>query len=522
MPTALEIYDTTLRDGSQGEGVNLSLADKLALAKLLDWLGVAWIEGGWPMSNDKDKSFFREARALGLETAKLSAFGSTRHARNAPQDDPNLLALVAAQADCCCIFGKTWDLHVREALRVPLEDNLAMIASSVEFLRQATGRTVFYDAEHFFDGFKANPEYALKTLAAAHGAGADRLVLCDTNGGSLPSEVAAAVAAVQAHLPGARIGIHVHNDGGLAVANTLAAVGAGCVQVQGTINGVGERCGNVDLCAVIANAELKLGRRCLPEGRLVRLTEASRAVWERINLAGPANQPYVGRAAFAHKGGIHVSAVQRNALTYEHVRPEAVGNERRILISELAGRSNVQAKLADRYPQLTDPALQKAVLDEIVAKENAGWSFEGAEGSFELLVRRHLGTFTPSFRLHHYRVHGLGTDSDRAHLVEATVKVEVGGATRLCAAEGHGPVDALNHALQEALRPNFPQLADLHLTDYKVRVVDSKDGTAAQVRVLIEHQFRGRTFDTIGVSENIIEASWDALVEGVECTLHSL
>lgn len=311
----------------------------------------------------------------------------------------------------------------------------------------------------------------------------------------------------------------MHNDGGVAVANTLAAIDAGCMQVQGTINGVGERCGNVDLCAVIANAELKLGRRCLPEGRLTRVTEVSRAVWERINLIGPVNQPYVGRAAFAHKGGVHVSAVQRNALTYEHVRPEQVGNERRILISELAGRSNVQAKLANRYPQLTDPAILKAVLDEVVEKENAGWSFEGAEGSFELLVRRHLGSFTQSFKLHHYRVHGLGTDSDSAHLVEATVKVEVGGAARLCAAEGHGPVDALNHALQEALRPTYPQLADLHLTDYKVRVVDSKDGTAAQVRVLIEHQFHGRSFDTIGVSENIIEASWDALVEGVECAL---
>lgn len=518
MSTDLEVYDTTLRDGSQGEGVNLSLADKLALAKLLDWLGVAYIEGGWPVSNDKDKAFFREARGLGLATARLSAFGSTRHAKNAPADDPNLQALVTAAADVTCIFGKTWDLHVREALRVPLEDNLAMIASSVEYLRTATGRPVFYDAEHFFDGWKANPDYALQTLQAAHDAGAERLILCDTNGGTLPAQVTAAMAAVRARLPGARLGIHVHNDGGVAVANTLAAIDAGCMQVQGTINGVGERCGNVDLCAVIANAELKLGRRCLPEGRLTRVTEVSRAVWERINLIGPVNQPYVGRAAFAHKGGVHVSAVQRNALTYEHVRPEQVGNERRILISELAGRSNVQAKLANRYPQLTDPAILKAVLDEVVEKENAGWSFEGAEGSFELLVRRHLGSFTQSFKLHHYRVHGLGTDSDSAHLVEATVKVEVGGAARLCAAEGHGPVDALNHALQEALRPTYPQLADLHLTDYKVRVVDSKDGTAAQVRVLIEHQFHGRSFDTIGVSENIIEASWDALVEGVEPT----
>ncbi len=514
----LEVYDTTLRDGSQGEGVNLSLADKLHLAKVLDWLGVAWIEGGWPMSNDKDKAFFREVRGLGLQTAKISAFGSTRHFKNAPQDDPNLQALVTAAADATCIFGKTWDLHVREALRVSLDDNLAMIASSVEFLGKATGKPVFYDAEHFFDGYKANADYALRTLEAAHRAGAQRLVLCDTNGGTLPEQVVAAVQAVRARLPEARLGIHVHNDGGVAVANTLAAVGAGCVQVQGTINGVGERCGNVDLCSVVANAELKLGRRCLPEGRLVRLTEASRAVWERINLSGPTNQAFVGRAAFAHKGGIHVSAVQRNALTYEHVAPESVGNERRILISELAGRSNVQAKLASRFPGLSDPAVQKAVLDEVVEKENRGWSFEAAEGSFELLVRRHLGTWKPAFKLHHYRVHGLGTDT-HDHLVEGTVKIEVGGETRLKVAEGHGPVDALNHALQEALRPTYPQLTDLHLTDYKVRVVDSKIGTAAQVRVLIEHQFHGRTISTIGVSENIIEASWEALVEGVECAL---
>lgn len=519
MNTDLEIYDTTLRDGSQGEGVNLSLADKLYLAQILDWLGVAWIEGGWPVSNDKDKAFFREVRSLKLETAKVSAFGSTRHIKNAPADDANLQALVTAQADACCIFGKTWDLHVREALRVSLDDNLAMIGSSVEFLRTATGKPVFYDAEHFFDGYKANPEYALRTLDAAFRAGAERLVLCDTNGGTLPGQVADAVRVVLARLPEAKLGIHVHNDGCLAVANTLAAVDAGCIQVQGTINGVGERCGNVDLCAVIANAELKLGHRCLPAGQLTRLTEASRAVWERINLSGPTNQPYVGRAAFAHKGGIHVSAVQRNSLTYEHVSPESVGNERRILISELAGRSNVQAKLATRYPQLTDPALQKAILDEIVDKENRGWSFEAAEGSFELLVRRHLGTWKPSFRLCHYRVHGLGTDTVEPNLVESTVKIDVGGETRLRVAEGHGPVDALSHALLDALRPTYPQLSELHLSDYKVRVVDSKDGTAAQVRVLIEYQFKGRSFGTIGVDENIIEASWNALVEGVECAL---
>ncbi|HYE05558.1 MAG TPA: citramalate synthase [Planctomycetota bacterium] len=526
MSADLEIYDTTLRDGSQGEGVNFSLADKLALTKALDWLGVDFIEGGWPGSNEKDEAYFAQVKAVPRTHAKVCAFGSTRRAKLAAKDDDNLRKLVESGADVITIFGKTWDLHVTDALRVPLAENLAMIAESVRFLREATRRPVFYDAEHFFDGYAANPGYALDTVAAAHGAGAERLILCDTNGGSLPSSVAAAIAAVQARLPDAKLGIHVHNDGGLAVANTLAAVAAGCVQVQGTINGVGERCGNVDLCAVIANAEIKLGRRCLPDGHLQRLTEISRVVWERANLHGPANQPYVGRSAFAHKGGVHVSAVQRNALTYEHVRPESVGNERRILISELAGRSNVQAKLSSRYAGLTDQTIVAKVLEEVQERENAGYSYEAADASFDLLVRRHLGLHRPSFVLHHYRVHGLGTGhgpvragAREPDLVEATVKVEVGGQTRLCAAEGHGPVDALSRALSDALRPAFPALAELQLTDYKVRVVDSADGTAAKVRALIEYRCGAETFGTVGVSENIIEASWHALVEGVEYAL---
>jgi 2-isopropylmalate synthase len=515
----LEIYDTTLRDGSQGEGVNLSLADKLALTEALDWAGVAYIEGGWPGSNPKDEAYFAEVKALKRTTAKITAFGSTRHAKNGPENDPNLQKLVAAGADVICIFGKTWDLHVREALRVSLDENLEMIRSSVAYLRTASGRPVFYDAEHFFDGYQANQEYALKTLEAAFAAGAERLVLCDTNGGTMPHQVTAAVIAVRARLPQARLGIHVHNDGGLAVANTLAAVAAGAMQVQGTINGIGERCGNVDLTSVIANAELKLGYRCLPAGHLQRLTELSRLVWERINQHGPVNQPYVGRAAFAHKGGIHVSAVQRNALTYEHVRPEVVGNERRILISELSGRSNVQAKLADRYPQLKDNAVLKEVLDEVMLRENAGYSYEAAEASFDLLVRRKVGAWQEAFTLTHYRIHGLGTPGDERDLVEATVKLTIGGEPRLCVAEGHGPVDALSHALMAALLPSRPALKDLHLVDYKVRVVNSADGTAAKVRVLIEHEFHGHRVDTVGVSENIIEASWKALVEAVEYAL---
>ncbi len=517
----LEIYDTTLRDGSQGEGVNLSLVDKLALTEALDWFGVAYIEGGWPGSNPKDEAYFDEVKKLKprLKHAKISAFGSTRRAKTTAAEDDNLRKLVASGADVICIFGKTWDMHVTEALRVPLEDNLEMIRSSVEFLRTATGKPVFYDAEHFFDGFKANPDYALKTLEAAHSAGAARLVLCDTNGGALPNDVIAAIQALRVRLPGAVLGIHVHNDGGLAVANTLTAVAAGCAQVQGTINGVGERCGNVDLTTVIANAELKFGLRCLPEGHLQRLTEISRIVWERINLQGPVNQAYVGRAAFAHKGGVHVSAVQRNALTYEHVRPEQVGNTRRILISELAGRSNVQAKLANRYPGISDPKVIAKVLNDVQDRENQGFSYEAADASFDLLVRRHVGAWQPAFVLHHYRIHGLGTPGDSKDLVEATVKLTVAGGLRLCVAEGHGPVDALNQALIASLLPSMPKLKELHLTDYKVRVVNSADGTAAKVRVLIEHDFNGRSFGTVGVSENIIEASWSALVEAVEYAL---
>ncbi len=515
----LEIYDSTLRDGAQGEGVSLSLVDKLKLTVDLDYLGIGFIEGGWPGSNAKDEAYFEKVRELPGLQAKISAFGSTRRAKTAAADDHNLQKLVSAKADVTCIFGKTWDLHVRDALRVPLEDNLAMIADSVAFLVKETARPVFYDAEHFFDGWKANPSYALDTIEAAHRAGASRLVLCDTNGGSLPQDIVRAIAEVRARLPDAKLGIHVHNDGGLAVANTLAAIQAGCVQAQGCINGVGERCGNVDLTAVIANCELKLGIRCLPDGRLARLTEVSRAVWERINLQGPTGQPFVGRSAFAHKGGIHVSAVQRNALTYEHVEPETVGNTRRILVSELSGRSNIQAKLATRYPQLNDAAVVATILTDVVELENAGYSYEAADASFDLLVRRHVGGFADPFTLHHYRIHGLGTADDAVDLVEATVKLTVDGQLRLCVAEGHGPVDALSQALMSALLPSYPELKDLHLVDYKVRVVNSADGTAAKVRVLIEHHFGGRSFGTVGVSENIIEASWRALEEAVEYAL---
>lgn len=517
----IEVYDTTLRDGGQALGVNLSLADKLALSAQLDWLGVDYIEGGWPGSNPKDAQYFEEVRKLGLSTSKIAAFGSTRHSKNAPEQDPNLRELVASRADVCCIFGKAWDLHVAEALRVSQDENLAMISSSVAYLVSATGRPVFFDAEHFFDGFAENERYALAALEAAAAGGAQRLILCDTNGGVLPTQVSRAVRKAREVLPNAAFGIHVHNDSGLAVANTLAAIEAGCSQVQGTINGIGERCGNVDLTTVVANLELKLGYRCLPEGRLARLTDVSRAVWERLNLLAPLNQPYVGKSAFAHKGGVHVSAMQRNLRTYEHVPPETVGNTRSILISEMSGRSNVLAKLEHRYPRLQQrPEVLAKILDEIQNRENQGYSYESADGSFDLLVRRNLGEWAPAFTLDYFRVHGIGTGAGGSQPVEASVKLAVKGETRLFAAEGNGPVDALSHALQLALKAPFPELTELQLCDYKVRVVDSADGSAAKVRVLIEYSFRGETVVTVGVSENIIEASWQALVDGVDYAVH--
>ena len=519
MSAVVEIYDTSLRDGTQALGVNLSLADKLAITRKLDSLGVAYIEGGWPASNPKDQEYFLRVQELTLKHSKIAAFGSTRHFKNKPEEDPNLLALAECGADICCIFGKAWTLHVTEALRIGFDDNLQMIEDSVRFLAERTQKPVFFDAEHFFDGFFADRDYALSALAAALRGGASRLVLCDTNGGMLPKQIKEALETAQAHLPEAQFSIHVHNDGGLAIANTLQAVESGAIQVQGTMNGFGERCGNVDLIAVIANLELKFGKRCLPEGNLTGLTEVSHYVWERLNLQAPLNQPFVGKSAFAHKGGVHVSAMQRDKRTYEHIEPELVGNHRVILISELAGRSNILAKHQERFPELKDPALVSKIVEEIQDRENAGYSYETADASLDLLVRRHIGNQRPIFKLHYFRVHGLGTPDESHDAVEATLKVDVANETRLCAAEGNGPVDALNQVLRAALVPQFPILSRAQLTDYKVRVVNSADGTAARVRVLIEHDVAGERYITMGVHENVIEASWAALVEAMEYTI---
>ena len=505
----IEIYDTTLRDGNQGEGVNLSLADKLDITLELDAMGIDFIEGGWPGSNPKDIEYFQKVRSLELQHSQVVAFGSTHRADAEPADDFFLQNLVESAADITCIFGKTWDLHVEQALRISAERNLEMIEGSIAFLREATGKPVFYDAEHFFDGFKSDPGYALATISAAVEGGASRVILCDTNGGVMPHELAQAVRELRKEVPGVKLGIHVHNDGGLAVANTLRAIEEGVVQVHGTINGIGERCGNVDLTSILGNLELKMGYECVPEGNLGGLTNLSRKVWEYLGIQGPTGQPFVGPSAFAHKGGVHVSAVQRNPETYEHIDPELVGNSRKVLISDLAGGSNLKAKLSNRYPELEHSGAVKDILNEVQDREHAGYSFENADGSFDLVVRRHIGKYRPLFEPVYYRIYSPSNEehSDSDGLIEASVKIEIDGHIELCAAEGNGPVDALNRALRKSLIEKFPVLNDLHLSDYSVKVVNSTEETAAKVRVHLEHTFQGEAYGTVGVNVDVIKAS---------------
>ena len=517
----IEIYDTTLRDGNQGEGVNLSLGDKLDITQELDLVGVDFVEGGWPGSNPKDDEYFQKVRDLKLKHLKIVAFGSTHRADSLPEDDFFLQKLVAAKADVTCIFGKAWDLHVDQALRISPDRNLELICNSVAHLKTATGQPVFFDAEHFFDGFKSDPGYALACIQAAVDGGAERLILCDTNGGVMPHEVGNAVRELRKEIPGIKLGIHVHNDGGLAVANTLRAIEEGVVQVHGTINGIGERCGNVDLTSILGNLELKLGYECLPEGRIAGLTNLSRKVWEYLGIKGPSGQPFVGPSAFAHKGGVHVSAVQRNPDTYEHIDPALVGNARKILISELAGGSNLKAKLSNRYPELEEGNAVKNILNDIQDKEHAGYSFENADGSFDLIVRRHIGKYNPAFDPIYYRIYSPSNEehSDSDGLIEASVKIDIGNQVELCAAEGIGPVDALNRALQKTLIEKYPVIKDLHLTDFSVKVVNSTEETAAKVRVYLEHSFQGELFGTMGVNVDIIKASWHALIEAYQYAL---
>src|SRR4051812_8161788 len=516
---SIQIYDTTLRDGTQGEGVSLSLQDKLQITQRLDELGVDFIEGGYPASNTKDAEYFARAKDLKLSSAKVCAFGMTRRRGMKPQDDLGIQALVEAETPVVTIVGKTWDFHVTEVLRVSLQENLDMIAETVGYLA-SQGREVFYDAEHAFDGWAANPEYAAQTLLAAAKAGAKLVILCDTNGGSLPEAVAERTRAAAKALESLKVpvGIHTHNDGELALANSLAAVDAGAVQVQGTINGIGERCGNADLISVMANLGIKKGYRVLGGRPLTHLTELSRFVYEIANLNHRNNQPFVGLSAFAHKGGMHVHAIARATSSYEHMDPALVGNERRILVSELSGRSNITA-LTAKHQLADDKALMDAILKQVVDLEAQGYHFETAEASFDMLVQRVAGTFKPHFERLKYHV-GVSTLGNGQPITEATVKISVNGDERLEVAEGDGPVNALDAAMRKALNGDFPGLKDMRLIDYKVRVVNSEAGTAARIRVLIESSDHQDVWGTIGVSENIIEASWLALVDAIEYKLY--
>jgi len=515
----IQLYDTTLRDGTQRAGISLSVEDKLKVARRLDDLGIHFIEGGWPGSNPKDAEFFRRAESLGLKHAEVVAFGSTRRPKAEAAGDANLRALLEANAGVVTLVGKGWDLHVTEVLRTTLEENLRMISDSVRFLK-SQGISVFFDAEHFFDGFKKNPEYALSTIEAAAGAGADCVILCDTNGGAMPSEAAVGVEA--AKRAGVPLGIHAHNDAELAVANTLAAVQAGAVQVQGTINGYGERCGNANLCSIIPTLKLKLGIQCVTDEQLAKLTEVSHFVTELANLSPDPYLPYVGSSAFAHKGGLHVSGMMKSEESYQHVDPDVVGNRPRVLISELSGLSNITYKAKELGLEVPRGERARAILDQIKALENQGFQYEGAEASFELLVRRSREDYHPPFELVDFMVvvekhRRVPTVSSKEMLLsEAMVKVRVGDEVFHTAAEGNGPVNALDAALRKALVWFYPSIARVRLLDYKVRILEESQGTEAHVRVLMESSDGERDWHTVGSSTNIIEASWIALTDSLE------
>jgi len=514
----IKLYDTTLRDGTQAEEVSFLVADKIRIAQLLDDLGIHYIEGGWPGSNPKDIAFFKDIKKVTLSQAKIAAFGSTRRANTTPDKDNNIRTLVQAEPDTVTIFGKTWDFHVHEALRISLEENLELIYDSLAYLKEHVGEVV-YDAEHFFDGYKANPEYALKTLQAAQQAGADCIVLCDTNGGTLPHELPAIIERVKQTVA-TPLGIHTHNDGECAVANSLTAVAHGIVHVQGTINGFGERCGNANLCSIIPALQLKMGKSCVAEGKLKSLRQLSRTIYELANMVPNKHQAYVGNSAFAHKGGVHVSAIQRHPETYEHIRPEQVGNCTRVLVSDLSGRSNILAKAEEFNINLDskDPVTLE-ILENIKDLENKGFQFEGAEASFELLMRRALGTLRNYFSVIGFRVIDTKRHEDEKPISEATVQVKVGGRIEHTAAEGNGPVNALDNALRKALENFYPRLKEIRLYDYKVRVLPAGKGTASFTRVLIESGDKESRWGTVGVSDNIIDASYHALVDALQYKL---
>lgn len=513
MSKSIQIFDTTLRDGTQGEKVSFSAEDKFRIAKRLDEFGIDYIEGGWPGSNPKDMAFFDKAKEHTFAHAKIVAFGSTCRAGNKPEEDPNLKALIDADTPAVSLFGKTWLLHVKEALNITPEENLELISGSISYLK-SHGKEVIYDAEHFFDGYKDSAEYALKTLQAAESAGADVVVLCDTNGGTMSHEVTAIVQEVR-HKIDAPIGIHSHNDCELGVANAVAAVEAGAVHVQGTINGYGERCGNANLCSVIPNLQLKLGYSCIPEDQTKHLATISKYVSELANLTPDNKQPYVGKSAFAHKGGVHVSAVMKNEQTYEHIKPDLVGNSRRVLLSDLSGKSNISYKSEELGFDFDKTSKEGSeIVNELKRLENDGYQFEAAEASFELLVKQKTNKAPEFFHLEGFRVI-MERNADGVSRSEATIKVRVNDQIELCAAEGNGPVNALDAALRRALCEFYPEISTVQLQDYKVRVLNEKDGTGAKVRVLIDSAQDGSSWGTVGVSENIIDASWKALSEGI-------
>jgi 2-isopropylmalate synthase len=512
----VKVYDTTLRDGMQAEGVSFSVEDKLLIARRLDEFGIDYIEGGYPLSNPKEEEFFRRLQEIPFKHARIAAFGSTRRANNKVEEDTGIRALLACDVPVVTIVGKTWDMHVTDVLRCSLEENLVLCADSAAYLKKQ-GREVIFDAEHFFDGYKNNPEYALKVLTAAAEAGVTTLALCETNGGALPHDVFEITQTVCKAIPGVIIGIHCHNDSDCAVANSLAAVRAGARHVQGTLNGLGERTGNANLCTIIPNLSLKMGFETVGADNLRSLTEVSRFAYEVANLPPASHMPYVGESAFAHKGGLHIDAIRKNQKTYEHVTPELVGNERRFLISELSGASNVLDKL-EKKKMISDRTVARKILQKVQDLENEGYQFETAEASFDILVKKAMGSYKPSFELIKYHVDVERSESGRM-VTEASVKLSVDGRIEHVVSEGDGPVNALDGALRKAMESFYPNIKNMSLIDYKVRVVNAKAGTAARVRVIIESRDALDIWGTVGVSENIIEASWLALVDSVEYKL---
>lgn len=518
MKNAVAIYDTTLRDGTQAEGISFSGADKIRIAERLDAFGVHYIEGGWPGSNPKDMEFFLAAAKLKFKTARVAAFGSTRRAKTKCEEDPQIATLLQANSPVITMVGKTWSLHVAEVLRTTPEENLAMIGDSIRYFKNL-GKEVIYDAEHFFDGYKDDPRYALATLQAAHAAGVDVAVLCDTNGGTMPSEIARITREIKAAIPCA-IGIHTHNDSGVGVANALAAVENGAIQVQGTMNGYGERTGNCNLITVIPCLALKMGYQCVPPEHLRRLRELSNFIDDLANVRPDIRQPYVGATAFAHKGGIHVNAVEKLARSYEHIEPESVGNRRRVLVSDLSGRSNIMMKAHEMGIDLNkDTPEIREILQQLKQLEHNGYEFEAADASFHLLVQKLLKRHKPFFNLLAYRVIMDRHGTNGQYTVEASVKLEVRGEVMHTVAEGDGPVNALDNALRAALVKFYPSINEVRLVDYKVRILDSGTGTAAKTRVMIESTDGTGIWGTVGVDDNIIEASWEALVDAVEYKL---